>query len=224
MKLFRFMSKKEFDKLIKGEVLTNNKEHKGHTNSKGFCFMDVEDNSPEYAYEFLSGIVSDDVCVVFETDKKLKKSYGVYADPYGRFFDTITENEYCTKKYSLKDFKIVEMAIPVFSLDEKEQEWEWTSNVNEMSKKLQEIQKAREKERRTRLKIQKCRDEYEENQSKILLNFCKEVNEKHKIEIKIGDKYYKLPCSIESMDNEPRTIEGIPVANDLQIIFRTWIR
>ena len=95
MKIFRYMSKKEFDKLIKGEVLKNNKHHQGHTNSVGFCFMKVDDNEPRYAYEFLSGVVDDDVCVVFETNKKLTKSYGVYADPYGSFFATITEDEDC---------------------------------------------------------------------------------------------------------------------------------
>ena len=43
MKLFRFMSKEEFNKYLKGEELINEIKHIGNTNSKGFCFMNLED-------------------------------------------------------------------------------------------------------------------------------------------------------------------------------------
>lgn len=35
--------------------------------------MNLEDYEPEYAYQFLSGIVSTGVCVVFETNEILTK-------------------------------------------------------------------------------------------------------------------------------------------------------
>lgn len=86
MKLFRFMSKEEFRKLVNGEELENNKVHEGKTNSIGFCFM-KEDicNIPEYAYNYLSGIVSKDICVKFETEIDLKKGYGIKILTYDFF-------------------------------------------------------------------------------------------------------------------------------------------
>ena len=80
MIVFRFMSFKEFELFQKGETLVNKTDHskgyrtisKGYrTISKGFCFFDEDDFSLEYAYEFLVGIVSDDVCARFEVDEKL---------------------------------------------------------------------------------------------------------------------------------------------------------
>lgn len=214
MKIFRYMSKKEFDKLIKGEVLKNNKHHQGHTNSVGFCFMKVDDNEPRYAYEFLSGVVDDDVCVVFETNKKLTKSYGVYADPYGSFFATITEDEYCTKEYSLEDFKIVEMTIPDF----RKEKWKWETNINKIVKKLDKIEKDRlEKEKQQKIK-DKLEEDFEREQSAKFLDFYKQVNEERKLEIKIGDKYYKIPCVITEIRQEPSMF-----GTNMNIIFETWL-
>lgn len=127
MKIFRFMSKKEFEKYKNGEILKNNTKHSGFTDSVGFCFMNIEDVDPEDAYEFLSGIVSDDICVVFETDKKMKKSWGQYADPYGSFFDTIVKTEYCTNQYSIDDFKLLKVGYPpIFSWDFDK--WKWSNS------------------------------------------------------------------------------------------------
>lgn len=100
MKLFRYMSKNEFNKLINGETLKNDKKHTGFTDSVGFCFMEGEEGTAEYCYDFLSGIVSNEVLVLFETDKELKKGYGRYADPYGSFFDTIMKTEYSITEYN----------------------------------------------------------------------------------------------------------------------------
>lgn len=125
MEIFRFMSKKEFNKYLKGEELINKKKHKGYTNSEGFCFMDCEDYEPEDAYMFLSGIVSTGVCVVFETKKELTNSYGIYADPYGALFDSFTSDEYCIEKYSKKDFKLIKYC---YDFDKKycqDKEWKW---------------------------------------------------------------------------------------------------
>ena len=214
MKIFRYMSKKEFDKLIKGELLKNNKHHQGHTNSVGFCFMKVDDNEPRYAYKFLSGVVDDDVCVVFETNKKLTKSYGVYADPYGSFFATITEDEYCTKEYSIEDFKIIKMTIPDFW----KEEWEWETDINKIVKKLDKIEKEKlEEEKQQKIK-NKLQEDFEKEQSAKLLDFYKQVNEERKIEIKIGDKYYKMPCVITEIVQEPSMFR-----TNINIKFETWL-
>lgn len=129
MKLFRFMSKEEFNKYLKGEKLINETKHIGYTNSKGFCFMNLEDYEPEYAYQFLSGIVSTGVCVVFETNEILTKSYGGYAEPYGDFFDSFVSNEYCTEEYSNNDFKLIKYC---YDFDEKwyqDKEWKWHHEI-----------------------------------------------------------------------------------------------
>ena len=129
MEIFRFMSKKEFNKYLKGEELINETEHMGNTNSKGFCFMYCEDYEPEYAYQFLSGIVSTGVCAVFETKKELMGTYGVYATPYGSFFDSFTSDEYCTKEYNKKDFKLIKYC---YDFDKKwyqDKEWKWHHEV-----------------------------------------------------------------------------------------------
>lgn len=128
MKLFRFMSKNEFDAYMNGDTLKNDVKHKGYTNSKGFCFMNLEDYEPEYAYSFLSGIVSPKVCVVFETDKILTESYGRYADPYGSFLDSFISDEYCIEEYSNNDFKLIKYC---YDFDEKhwlDEDWTWLEN------------------------------------------------------------------------------------------------
>ena len=40
MKIFRFMSRAEFEKYKNNEVLKNDTKHIGKTNSVGFCFLD----------------------------------------------------------------------------------------------------------------------------------------------------------------------------------------
>ena len=108
-----------------GRTLRNNKKHTGKTNSVGFCFLDMEDFDPEEAMHFISGVVSFDVCAIFEVDKKLlNESYGVYAEPIKPtgslaedmlnlllgFNDSFTATEYCTTEYSNKDFKLIKYA------------------------------------------------------------------------------------------------------------------
>lgn len=104
-----------------GETLRNNKKHTCKTNSVGFCFLDMEDFDPKEALHFLSGVVSFDVCAVFETDKELNKTYGEYAEPIKptgslaedmfnliiNFSNTFTATEYCTTEYNNKDFKLI---------------------------------------------------------------------------------------------------------------------
>ena len=111
MRLVRFMSEEEFTKLMNGEALVNNTKHAAKTNSVGFCFMPIDDDDDiahtiQFMYEFLSGIVSDDYVVVFEQkDAELLKGYGVYADPYGSFFDTMTMTEYSITQYNNRILK-----------------------------------------------------------------------------------------------------------------------
>ena len=138
MKVFRFMSNLEFEKLMNDEILVNDKVHEANTNSKGFCFLNCEDFIPEKAIHFLSGVVNLDKCVVFEVDeKKLNETWGEYAEPIETTGDTVQDflniienfrkmfrtREYCTKKYSNKDFKIIKYCNPKWTLEDKE--WEW---------------------------------------------------------------------------------------------------
>lgn len=121
MKVFRFMSKVEFEKYKNNFTLENNKRHEGKTNSIGFCFLDTEEFTPEEAMHFLSGIVTFDVCAVFETEEKLHKTYGIYAKPikstgnpfedllniFNGFTYRFTANEYCVNKYNKKTMKLL---------------------------------------------------------------------------------------------------------------------
>ena len=120
MKVFRFMSKEEFEKYMNGDILINTVEHIAKTNSRGFCFLSLKDFEPEEAMHFLSGIVTFDVCAVFETDVKLNKSYGVYAKPIKETgnimndlinlfsnFTTFKTNEYCTTSYDKRKMKLI---------------------------------------------------------------------------------------------------------------------
>lgn len=78
MKIFRFMSYKEFEKYMNGENLYNNTKHKAKTNSIGFCFFDINDFSPEFAWRFLKGAIFPDICVVFEVDETLNYNKEVF--------------------------------------------------------------------------------------------------------------------------------------------------
>lgn len=139
MKVFRFMSKAEFNKFINNEKLINTKSFNAKTNSVGFCFLYLEEYEPEKALHFLSGIVSFDICAVFETKAKLNKSYGVYAKPIkptGNFLEDMlnliegfnekfTANEYCTTDYSTKTMKLIKYS---------EKIWEQWNPAEEQSK------------------------------------------------------------------------------------------
>lgn len=114
----RFMSLSEYDKLMKGVELFNERRHASHANSssEGFCFMSVKsmeeaESTVRYCHEYLSGIVSDDVAVIFRNESAhLMDSWGVYADPYGDYYDLIYVDEFCTKCYD-RDSMIPVMTI-----------------------------------------------------------------------------------------------------------------
>lgn len=114
MKVFRFMSKVEFEEYMKGTLLLNNKKHVGQTFSQGFCFLDYNEYKPEDAVKFLSGIVNFDVCAVFETKKKLNKSQALYHLPNTYPPKKFVANEYCTTMYDNHKLKLVKYACDVY--------------------------------------------------------------------------------------------------------------
>lgn len=139
------MSKKEFEKYNKGEILINTKKHDGKTNSIGFCFLNLEDYTPEKALHFLSGIVSFDICAVFETDEILNETYGIYAKEIkssgdivkdlmnllNNFNEKFTANEYCTTEYDNKKFKLIKYSEDIWSQwipREEQKELKWKIN------------------------------------------------------------------------------------------------
>ena len=89
MKFYRFMSMKEFNKMSSGVDIVGKKSFKARTTSTGVCFLsehtlckDDEHKATinvEKAYDFLYGIVSDDIVVEFEARQEMTESYGVYA-------------------------------------------------------------------------------------------------------------------------------------------------
>ena len=128
MKVYRFMSLNEFKNYLNGKVLINNKNHSDEerrTMSSGFCFMDIETDNPERAYQYLAIIVSRDVCVVFETNEKLNESYGIYNNPDGDFvfLECMHKKEYCINEYSSKTFRLIKFAFPEHVFDDEQ--WKW---------------------------------------------------------------------------------------------------
>lgn len=133
MKIFRFMSYKEFEKYMNGENLYNNTKHKAKTNSIGFCFFDINDFSPEFAWGFLKGAIFPDICVVFEVDETLlRKGYGIYSDPNKTLYELmnfipkmIRVSEYCTENYNKEVFKLVKYTTNKLDFLENYKSFEW---------------------------------------------------------------------------------------------------
>lgn len=149
MKVFRFMSNYEFEKYRKGSRLINTTRHNGQTNSVGFCFLSLDEHSPEKAMHFLSGIATFEICAVFETDVEMECTYGIYAKPLKvsndmrenlmnlllTWEDSFRTNEYCTKEYSNKDFKLIKFSRNIWQQWnplENQQELKWEECINEL--------------------------------------------------------------------------------------------
>ena len=139
MKVFRFMSKREFDKYMNGEELVNHTFHgtNANTNSVGFCFMKVDDFSPEEASHFLIGVVDPDVCAVFETEADFQATYGVYAKPLRKgtleellkkWRESSKVKEYCTESYNKDTFHLVEYSTDWWISHVLGKEWTWLKN------------------------------------------------------------------------------------------------
>ena len=190
MKVIRFMSIDELNKFINGKELVNNKRHEANTGSTGFCFLNEEEFEPEYAYKFLNGIVNADLCAEFETDEKnLNKSWGIYSDPYGSFFSTITITEYCTNKYSNKNFKLLRIAKIKYNSYNYEDEFSWYKDISlGMNELLKQKNEKDEKEEALNFLGKKKQEDFE--------NFINELYKNGEIELKIGNKFYKFPTSV----------------------------
>ena len=111
MKFYRFMSMKEFNKMSSGNDIIGKKSFKARTTSTGVCFLSEkilckdDDHKAtinvEKAYDFLYGVVSDDIVVEFESRQEMTESYGIYASIFGSaYFDTMVVTEYCVPSYN----------------------------------------------------------------------------------------------------------------------------
>ena len=109
MKFYRFMSMKEFNKMSSGVDIVGKKSFEAYrTTSTGVCFLseqilckDDEHKATinvEKAYDFLYGVVSNDIVVEFECRQKMTESYGIYASIFGP--DTMVVTEYCVPSYN----------------------------------------------------------------------------------------------------------------------------
>lgn len=129
------MSKEEFERFNNGEALYNYKQHdENKTTSIGFCFFNLKDYKPHEAIHFLSGLVSFDICAVFETDRSnLKERYGRYHKTNTLltpciFPQVFYATEYCTTKYSNKDFKLIKFSEDIWgqwSIAEEQEDLKW---------------------------------------------------------------------------------------------------
>lgn len=129
MKLLRFMSNKELDDFIAGNVLSNKTNWSSgisKTNSRGFCFFPVGEqyDPPERRLSYVSGVVSLEKAVIFETSQPLKKTYGMYRDPDEKLpeswlailFTPPTmkrQDEYYTTSYSEQTMRIRRIGRPI---------------------------------------------------------------------------------------------------------------
>ena len=139
MKLYRFMSYAECDKLLKGETLVNSTDHskkRGTASSaKGFCFGIGDEQQAKKALRRLRGIVSTDILMVFEPKdiSKFTPCQGRYIDyekidSEGKFVDDYPIggepcrmfDEYCISSYSRDDIDIEVLEkdiLPTFIVD-----------------------------------------------------------------------------------------------------------
>lgn len=112
MRVTRFMSREEFDKLMAGEKLVNTTNHRAQgsfSGSVGFCFTEDE---PMTAWRYLSGVCEADAWVTFDfPDGYLTESRGCYADHSegARLGDLVLKREWCCTEYSMDTAMIVKM-------------------------------------------------------------------------------------------------------------------
>lgn len=111
MIVHRFMSDKEYQRLLAGETLTNTTVHARHgkkSYSVGFCFFT---EPPEEAIHWLSFNVDTDWCVTFDIPEQLlTKSMAHYRDPEKDRWGapaSIWRTEWCLQEYSVSTAHIV---------------------------------------------------------------------------------------------------------------------
>ena len=137
MIVYRFMSKEEFDKYNKGELIEGRLQdvYKGSDayNQSVVCFFSA-DNLEEAekeageSWEYMSGIASDEVCAIFEffhNDFKLGR--GTYEDPDSYFWDPfIFIEEVLVSSYSNKDFKLKSFCTKKGDFSFYDEDWVWS--------------------------------------------------------------------------------------------------
>lgn len=111
MIVHRFMSDKEYQRLLAGETLTNTTVHAANGRkslSVGFCFFT---EPPEEAIHWLSFNVDTDWCITFDIPEQLlTKSMAHYRDPEKDRWGapaSIWRTEWCLQKYSIHTVHIV---------------------------------------------------------------------------------------------------------------------
>ena len=131
MKYYRYMSFAEFVTILQGGTIeSSGRCNRCRTTSNGVCFLgehtDVKghDYSAIDCFEFLSGIVSEDILVEFEADLMPMNGIGCYAIPehlcsdYAeRFYGKMSVQEYYVHSYSRSTFT------PVAYYTYEEYEW-----------------------------------------------------------------------------------------------------
>lgn len=114
MILRRFMSREEYERYMRGEVLHNDTDHyragEGGSTSKGFCFFT---GPVEMWAHRLNGLVSFDVLLAVEfngedMEADVYASTGVYCDnPMAAYPKRKFCHEVCTTAYSRNTFRLV---------------------------------------------------------------------------------------------------------------------
>lgn len=111
MIVHRFMSDREYKRLMAGETLTNTTVHASlgrKSRSVGFCFFT---EPPEKAIHWLSFNVDTDWCVTFDIpDNMLRKSKAHYRDPEHDSFEhptSIWRTEWCLQEYSIRTVRVI---------------------------------------------------------------------------------------------------------------------
>ena len=139
MRIYRYMSAKEFNMLSAGITIEGKRFLKCRTSSEGVCFLGSETTfvaedpltgdmtertfSPEMCIRFLGGIVTNDVLVEFEvTDESiLRETVGVYANPLSDYWgDYVNVPELCCDSYNR------ETLVPLrYAIVKDGWQWEW---------------------------------------------------------------------------------------------------
>lgn len=122
MQLIRFVGREELVALNEeGKILPKN-IHNAFSDGAGkeviYTFPLMEYTTPKNRLDYLTGIVTANsynedggdyyICLFLDIpDTEIEEGYGTYADPYGSFFDTISEKECYIKQYTREQvFKV----------------------------------------------------------------------------------------------------------------------
>jgi len=140
MIVFRFMSNEEFEKYKAGEIIEGRRQ-KSESDSFGkyvICFMpiggDITDMSeiecePERAYEYLDGIVSDEICAVFQaSDDIFEKGRGKYLNPYDVPAFMRVQEVY-SPLYQKNDFTLLSYCKNAHCVWNKDDKWIWNREI-----------------------------------------------------------------------------------------------